>query len=289
VIPCRTFSIVGADPVAGECGIAVASKFLASGAVVPWARGGVGAIATQAYANTSYGPHGLDLLAGGLSPQAVIDRLVAEDSESARRQLGIVDMQGRAASFSGQECFPWFGGLTAKNVAVQGNILTGEETVAAMLLAFQGASGTLADRLLASLRAGDQAGGDRRGKQSAALLIVKPQGGYGGFNDRQLDLRVDDHQQPVEELERLLALWRVYFEEPAESELLTIQGPLVSELRSGLQRLGYHPAAGGPWSEQDQRAFTTFSEMENLEDRLRSDGRTDQQVVDYLRQRLRGR
>jgi uncharacterized Ntn-hydrolase superfamily protein len=287
VIPCRTFSIVAADPLAGECGVAVASKFLSAGAVVPWARGGVGAIATQSYANTSYGPAGLDLLADGASPQAVIDRLTAGDPDSAKRQVGIVDMKGGAASFTGSECFPWFGGMTGDHVAVQGNILVGEATVSAMLRAFQTTNGTLAGRLLAALKAGDRAGGDRRGKQSAALLVVKPAGGYGGLNDRYLDLRVDDNPHPVDELERLTGLWRLYFEKPAEDDLLVIDERLAHELRDGLRRLGYDAGPDGePWGDRARHAFTAFSEMENLEDRLRSDGRTDRQVLAYFRDRL---
>ncbi|MEA2634344.1 MAG: hypothetical protein QOH92_1111 [Chloroflexota bacterium] len=288
MIPCRTFSIVAADPVAGECGVAVASKFLSAGAVVPWARGGVGAIATQSFANTSYGPAGLDLLANGVEPQAVIDRLTADDPDAAKRQVGIVDMQGGAATFTGSECFPWFGGLTADHVAVQGNILVGEATVTAMLGAFQTTTGSLAARLLAALKAGDGAGGDRRGKQSAALLVVKPAGGYGGLNDRYLDLRVDDHRHPVDELERLTGLWRLYFEKPSEDDLLVIDDRLAQELRDGLRRLGYDPGiAGEPWGDAARKAFTAFSEMENLEDRLRPDGRTDRQVLAYLRERLK--
>ena len=287
MIPCRTFSIVAADPLAGECGVAVASKFLSAGAVVPWARGGVGAIATQSYANTSYGPAGLDLLADGVSPQAVIDRLTAADPDSAKRQVGIVDMQGGAASFTGSACFPWFGGLTSDHVAIQGNILVGEATVSAMLRAFQTTTGTLAGRLLAALKAGDRAGGDRRGKQSAALLVVKPAGGYGGLNDRYLDLRVDDNPHPVDELERLTRLWRLYFEKPAEDDLLVIDERLAQELRDGLRRLGYDAGPDGePWGDRARRAFTAFSEMENLEDRLRADGRTDRQVLAYFRDRL---
>ena len=287
MIPCRTFSIVAADPLAGECGVAVASKFLSAGAVVPWARGGVGAIATQSYANTSYGPAGLDLLAQGLSPQAAVDRLTAADRESGKRQVGIVDMQGRAATFSGAECFPWSGGLTGDKVAVQGNILVGEATVTTMLQAFQTATGTLAGRLLAALKAGDRAGGDRRGKQSAALLVVKPAGGYGGHNDRYLDLRVDDHPHPVDELERLTGLWRLHFEKPSDDDLLLIDDRLARELRDGLRRLGYDPGlAGEPWDDRARLAFTAFSEMENLEDRLRPDGRTDRQVLAYFREKL---
>jgi len=288
MIPCRTFSIVAADPVAGECGVAVASKFLSAGAVVPWARGGVGAIATQSYANTSYGPTGLDLLANGVSPQAVIDRLTAADPDSAKRQVGIVDMNGGAATFTGRECFPWFGGLSGSHVAVQGNILVSEATITAMLRAFETTAGTLAGRLLAALKAGDRAGGDRRGKQSAALLVVKPAGGYGGLNDRYLDLRVDDHPRPVDELERLTGLWRLYFEKPSDDDLVVIDESLAQELRDGLRRLGYDPGPDGEsWGDRARQAFTSFSEMETLEDRLRRDGRTDRQVLAYFRERLK--
>jgi uncharacterized Ntn-hydrolase superfamily protein len=282
-----TFSIVAADRAAGECGVAVASKFLSAGAVVPWARGRVGAIATQSFANTSYGPGGLDLLASGLSPQAAIDRLTAADPDAAKRQAGIVDLRGGAATFTGGDCFPWCGGITADHVAVQGNILVSEATVTSMLRTFQAATGTLAGRLLAALKAGDRAGGDRRGKQSAALLVVKPAGGYGGLNDRYLDLRVDDHPHPVDELERLTGLWRLYFEKPSEDDLLVIDDRLARELRNGLRRLGYDPGPDGePWANRARQAFMSFSEMENLEDRLRPDGRTDRQVLAYFREKL---
>jgi uncharacterized Ntn-hydrolase superfamily protein len=287
MIPCRTFSIVAADPLAGECGVAVASKFLSAGAVVPWARGGVGAVATQSYANTSYGPTGLDLLAEGLMPQTVIDRLTAADPDSAKRQVGVVDMKGGAATFTGSGCYPWNGGLTGDHVAVQGNILVGEATVTAMLQAFLTTTGPLAGRLVAALKAGDRAGGDRRGKQSAALLVVKPAGGYGGLNDRYLDLRVDDHPRPVDELERLTGLWRLFFEKPSDDDLIVIDDRLAHELRDGLRRLGYDPGPDGePWGDRARQAFTSFSEMENLEERLRHDGRTDRQVLAYFREKL---
>lgn len=282
-----TFSIVAVDPVAEECGVAVASKFLAVGSAVPWARAGVGAIATQSNANTTYGPRGLDLLERGMDPASVIDRLTSEDPGAASRQLGVVDLRGRSATFSGGECFAWYGGKTAENVAVQGNILVGEETVGSMFKTFQSTSGTLASRLLAALAAGERAGGDRRGKQSAALLVVKPNGGYGGFNDRYLDLRVDDHPNPVDELIRIAGLWRLYYEKPSDGELVRISGEIAGELRDGLRRLGFEPAKQGAWNDQDRRAFTAFSEIENLEDRLREDGRTDQQVLAYFRQRLK--
>jgi uncharacterized Ntn-hydrolase superfamily protein len=274
-----TFSIVAADLVAGECGVAVASKFLSAGAVVPWARGGVGAIATQSHANTSYGPSGLDLLAKGLSPHAVIDRLTAADPDSAKRQVGIVDMKGGAATFTGRECFHWFGGVTATNVAVQGNILVSEATITAMLRAFETTTGTLAGRLLAALKAGDRAGGDRRGKQSAVSA--------GWLDDRYLDLRVDDHPRPVDELERLTGLWRLYFEKPSDDDLVVIDDRLAQELRDGLRRLGYDPGPDGEsWGDRARQAFTSFSEIENLEDRLRPDGRTDRQVLAYFREKL---
>ncbi|HEY9287882.1 MAG TPA: DUF1028 domain-containing protein, partial [Candidatus Dormibacteraeota bacterium] len=162
-------------------------------------------------------------------------------------------------------------------------IIVGEETVTSMLSTFQSTAGTLASRLLAALAAGERAGGDRRGKQSAALLIVKPKGGYGGFNDRYLDLRVDDDPNPVDELIRIAGLWRLYYEKPSDGELVSISGELAGELRDGLRRLGFKPAAAGAWNEQDRNALTEFSELENLEDRLREDGKTDQQVLAYFR------
>jgi uncharacterized Ntn-hydrolase superfamily protein len=283
----RTFSIVAADPAAGECGVAVASKFLSVGAVVPWARAGVGAVATQSYANTGYGPAGLDLLAEGLDPDTVIQRLTSTDAERDKRQVGIVDMRGRSASYSGTGCFPWFGGRTAEGVAVQGNILVSEKTVEAMLDAFQRTAGALAVRLLTALAAGDQAGGDSRGKQSAAILVVRPEGGYGGFNDRYVDLRVDDHVSPVSELQRVYELWRLYFEKPPDDQLVSIDAGLADELRQGLRRLGYDPGPGTAWDDQARAAFTAYSQKENLEERLRDDGRTDQQVLAYFRTHLK--
>lgn len=285
----RTFSIVAADPSANECGVAVASKFLSVGAVVPWARAGVGAIATQSHANTGYGPQGLELLAQGLDPETVVQRLTSQDDERDRRQVGIVDMRGRSASYSGASCFPWFGGRTAQGVAVQGNILVSEKTVDAMLGAFQRTGGGLAVRLLTALAAGEQAGGDSRGKQSAAILVVKPEGGYGGFNDRYLDLRVDDHVNPVAELQRVYGLWRLYFEKPREDQLVPIDAALAGELRRGLRRLGYDPGPGDRWDEKARSAFRAYSEKENLEERLRDDGRTDQQVLGYFRAHLKRR
>lgn len=201
-----TFSIVGADPRTGEVGVAVASKFLAVGSVVPFAQAGVGAIATQSYANTTYGPRGLELLRQKLEPKVVLRRLTQSDPQRERRQVGIVDAQGRSATFTGKGCIRWAGGIAGKNFAAQGNILTGEAVVKAMAEAFQKTDGELALKLMAALEAGEQAGGDSRGKQSAAILVARKNGGYGGFDDRYIDLRVDDHKEPVQELRRLLTL-----------------------------------------------------------------------------------
>lgn len=205
-----TFSIVAFDSATGEVGVAVASKFLAVGSVVPWARAGVGAIATQAYANTNYGPEGLRLLSKGLHPREVIDSLTAGDPERQRRQVGIVDAKGNAATYTGDQCIAWAGGKAGRNFACQGNILVDEKTIDAMANAFIKSQGELSVRLLAALKAGERAGGDSRGKQSAALLVVKEKGGYLGLNDRYIDLRVDDHPEPIDELMRLLSIQRSY-------------------------------------------------------------------------------
>jgi uncharacterized Ntn-hydrolase superfamily protein len=201
-----TFSIVAFDPKTGDLGVAVASRVLAVGAVVPYAQAGVGAIATQAFANTTYGPKGLALLRKGLTPEQVLKRLLAEDKDREQRQVGIVDAKGRAAAFTGKKCLPWAGHLVGKGYTVQGNILAGEQVVKAMAQAFENTKGELAERLMAALEAGESAGGDARGKQSAALLVVRKGGGYGGFDDRYIDLRVDDHPEPVKELRRLLTM-----------------------------------------------------------------------------------
>ncbi|HEV8375230.1 MAG TPA: DUF1028 domain-containing protein [Candidatus Polarisedimenticolia bacterium] len=202
-----TFSIVGYDPVTGDLGIAVESRFFAVGSVVPWAKAGVGAIATQSFANTTFGPKGLQLLEQGRSAQETLDALVKDDPQGDQRQAGIVDARGRPATWTGKKCNPWAGGKTGKNYTAQGNILTGKEVVEAMASTFEATAGTpLADRLVKALAAGQAAGGDSRGQQSAALLVVRAKGGYAGYNDRYIDLRVDDHPKPIEELARLLEL-----------------------------------------------------------------------------------
>jgi uncharacterized Ntn-hydrolase superfamily protein len=204
--PVSTFSIVACDPDHQEWGIGVASRFLAVGSVVPWARAPAGAIATQSFANTSYGPRGLKLLAEGKPATEVLELLINEDGEKSTRQVGIVDHDGAAATFTGKDCKPWAGGRTGKHFACQGNLLAGPEVLEMMEQAFTTADGPLAWRIMDALKAGDQAGGDVRGKQSAAILVVREHAGYGGFNDRMIDFRVDDHPEPISELARILSL-----------------------------------------------------------------------------------
>lgn len=206
-----TFSVVGFDPETGDLGVAVQSKFFGVGSVVPWAKAGVGAIAAQAFANTTFGPDGLALLEKGLSPEEVIKKLIEADAGSDFRQIGVVDASGRSAAFTGEKAQEWRGHVTGSNYACQGNILAGEEVVKRMSHAFRFAEGPLPERLVAALKAGQSAGGDKRGRQSAALLIVRQDGGYAGWNDRYVDIRVEDHEKPIEELERLLKMHRRFY------------------------------------------------------------------------------
>src|SRR5256712_13449939 len=204
-----TFSIVGFDPKTKDLGVAVESKFVAVGAVVPFARAGVGAVATQSYANTTYGPKALTMLKQDVAPKDVLQRLVKSDKEGAQRQAGVVDAKGRSASYTGKECFPWAGHLVGRNYACQGNLLAGADVVKGMGRAFEATQGELPVRLLAALSAGQRAGGDKRGQQSAALLVVRDRGGYGGFNDRWIGIRIDDHVRPIEELIRVFQIYDV--------------------------------------------------------------------------------
>ncbi|MCD4690844.1 DUF1028 domain-containing protein [bacterium] len=206
--PIATFSIVGYDPSTGELGVAVQSKFFAVGAVVPWARADVGAIASQAYGNTAFGPRGLALLEEGLPVDEVLNALMVDDDDREQRQVGIVSANGQAAAFTGSECMDWAGHHTGENYAAQGNILVSEDTVLAMARAFEEADAILGERLMRAIEAGQAAGGDSRGMQSAAILIVKNGAGYGGYNDVYCDLRVDDHEDPIAELRRIFTIWK---------------------------------------------------------------------------------
>ena len=281
-----TFSIAAWDPQADpspEWGVAVASKFLAVGSAVPWVQAGAGAVATQALANLSYGPGGLNRLAAGGSASEVVRTLTAEDPEREQRQLGIVDASGGAATFTGSECFDWAGGVTGEGYCCQGNILTGPDVVEEMASTFEGTEGELATRLLAALAAGDEAGGDRRGRQSAALYIARADGGYGGGIDRAVDLRVEDHQRPVSELSRLFEMHRLYFPRPEDLAFVDIDEDLAAELRALLSDVGYDSGDATGFDERLQAALYAFSGTENLEERWSDDAKIERQVLDHLR------
>lgn len=279
---CMTFSIIGFDPETKELGIAVASKFLSVGAVVPFAKAGVGAIATQSWANLEYGKRGLSLLKQGLEPEEVLKELIKDDDKSSVRQVGIVNANGRSITFTGEECFEWAGGVAGTNYAIQGNILVDSETVNEMEKTFIETDGSLADRLLAALCAGELAGGDSRGKQSAALYIVKEKGSYGGYTDRFIDLRVDDHSDPVKELLRLLKLHLLYFEHSAIEDIVAIEGELEEEIQNLLFENGH---LDRDLIERDDLldAVQSYHLIENFDERLQERGYIDLKVVEYMK------
>jgi len=277
-----TFSIVAFDPETDALGVAVQSKFLAVGAVVPWARAGVGAVATQAMANYNYGPRGLDLMAEGRTAAETVKKLTSADEGRDHRQLGVVDARGGAATFTGPECFDWAGGVTGDHYAAQGNILVGEETVRAMAGTYEGTEGDLAARLLAALDAGQEAGGDSRGRQSAALLVVREGGGYGGDNDRVIDLRVDEHPDPIKELIRIRDLHTLYFGETGPEDVVAIDGNVREQVVSSLKRLGYL-GEEDPDEEVLHKALTVFMGTENFEEREQERGYLDRAVLDFMR------
>jgi uncharacterized Ntn-hydrolase superfamily protein len=272
-----TFSIVARSADGTTYGVGVASKFLAVGAVVPAAAAGVGALATQAWANLAYRPDGMRLLAEGRSAQETLAALTAPDEQREDRQIGAVDREGRSASYTGSRCMTWAGGRTGPGYAIQGNILTGPEVVEAMDNAWLGTDEDepLARRLLAALVAGDRAGGDSRGRQSAALYVVTPEGGYGGGNDVLVDLRVDDHPDPVPELGRILDIHELLFGKPDLDACLPLEGELAAEVSA---RLG----TAGHTGETPEAALSSWAGVENLEDRL-VPGRIDPVVLEHLR------
>jgi uncharacterized Ntn-hydrolase superfamily protein len=276
-----TFSIVATDRTAW--GVAVASKFLAVGAAVPAARAGVGAIATQSYANLAYRPDGLALLSSGKSARETLDSLTAADDQREQRQAGIVDGRGRAATFTGTGCHPWAGGVTGDGYAIQGNILTGPEVVAEMERVWLATDPQepLARRLLAALVAGDAAGGDRRGRQSAALFVVQADGGYGGGSDVHVDLRVDDADLPIPELTRLLDLHDVFFTTPDISDLLDVTPELAAEVSSLLTALGHRPQGDDLLA--IGLALRDWAGVENLEERVVPEPKIDPVVLQILR------
>jgi uncharacterized Ntn-hydrolase superfamily protein len=284
VIAPGTFSIVACNLKTGEWGIAVQSKFLAVGSTVPWGKAGIGAVATQSYVNTTYGPRGLALLQRGLSAQEALDELVDDDPDRELRQAGIVDAHGRSASFTGAKCLDWAGGITGDGFACQGNILVSEKTVEAMADTFTAMQDTsVAVRLLMALKAGQKAGGDRRGQQSAALLVVKEEGGYGGFNDRYVDLRVDDHPTPIEELERIFELHKLYFAPPKPADLVPRNAEITRAVQEALSTLGYYLGdPDGVWSAELERALFNFCGTENLEEHLRDDEQFDLRILHHM-------
>ncbi len=269
-----TFSIVARSADGESWGVAVASKFLAVGGAVPAAVAGIGALATQADANLSFKGIGLSLLDEGATAPAALDRLLAEDPGRDHRQVGIVDAEGAAVTYTGDRCFSWCGGWTGEAVAIQGNILAGSHVVDAMRAAWEGSPGAddLERRLLAALRAGDAAGGDRRGRQSAALFVVRDGAGYGGHDDVACDLRVDDHVDPLTELARLLDLKDLYLTASREDEKLPLTPDLDAELAERVRALG-HPHL---------RAWVG---TENYEMRVADDGSwIDRRVLAILRE-----
>jgi uncharacterized Ntn-hydrolase superfamily protein len=269
--PVATYSICACDLEAGHWGVATQSKFLAVGSVVPWAEPFVGAVATQSYANPRYGPDGLALLRDGLAADEVVEKLTTADPGRDHRQLGVVDAQGNAATFTGRECHDWAGGRTGPCYAAQGNILVSGDTVDALATTFEGGAGRpLAERLLDCLEAAQRAGGDKRGQQSAALLVVEQDGGYAGLSDVLVDLRVDDHAQPIGELRRLFGLHHALFGKTPQDQWIPIDDALRAEIAERLVALGH-------------ASLADWAGVENLEERIDGDDRIDPVVLAALR------
>lgn len=274
-----TFSIVACDLKEKTWGIAVASKFPAVGAVVPWAAAGAGAVATQSFANTSFGPRGLEMMAAGLSADETLAKLLMDDPDRELRQVGLVDANGKSATYTGSGCFPWAGGVNGKGYAIQGNILANAKVVPALEKKFLATKGDLPTRLHAALLAGDRAGGDKRGRQSAAIYVVKPNGGYGGYVDRWIDYRVDDHEDPVPRLGELLELHRLYFDKSPENERAALKGKTLEQMTSILKRAGYLLKKNTAFID----AFNAFIGNENFEERADPNGQwIDKPVLKYL-------
>ncbi len=282
--PITTFSIVAYDPHRQEWGVAVQSKFMACAAVVSWARAGAGAIATQSYANVRYGIDGLERLAAGQPAAEVIAELTAVDEQRALRQVGMVDKHGRAASFTGDDCYAWAGHIVGDHFACQGNILI-PGTVEAMAAAFEQARrgpGELADWLVLALAAGQAAGGDKRGRQAAGVLVVRENGGYGGDNDRYLDLRVDDHPQPIEKLQELVSMHHLYFGEVNPADLIPL-ADVTGELQVILQKTGHYTGPlSGEFDAATGKALRALVGEENLEERWNGEGPKDGEMIDQV-------
>ena len=282
-----TFSIVAYDPAGPEWGVAVQSRFLAVGAIVPWARFRAGAVATQARGNVSFGRRGLSLMGKGVSARETLDQLLATDDRRESRQVGLVDAQGATASFTGAECRSWAGSLCGTHYSVQGNLLHGADTLEAMARAFEDGAGELADRLVASLAAGQRAGGDRRGQQATALLVVRAQGSYGQDDDRYVDLRVDDAPQPIDQLQTLLGLHRLLYTPPEPDDWASVEGKVARDLQRVLRRTGHYAGPiTGDYDKPTGQALVSLMATENLEVRFReTEGLIDRRAVAMLLRR----
>jgi len=279
-----TFSIVAFDRGNGDLGVAVQSKFIAVGAVVPWAKARVGAVATQASANVSYGPRALDMLRGGLTSAQALETLLAEDMQSQTRQVAIVDSKGNVAVHTGTQCMNWAGHVTGDCFSCQGNILAGKEVVDSMAQAYERMKGDLVDRLLAALTAGQKAGGDRRGQQSAALLIVREGGGYEGFTDRYVDLRVDDSPNPIDELRRIMRIYDMtMLSREDATNLVPIVGPVARSVQRSLKALRFYEGpVTGVYDESTKNALNAFVNVNNFENRMHQDGLIWKSILKYM-------
>lgn len=286
----NTFSIVAYDPDEKSWGVAVASKFLAAAALVSWAQAGAGAVATQSFAKVAFGPDGLALLAQEKTASETLAALLQNDPNREQRQVGIVDALGNVAAHTGTGCNEYAGHKLGKNFCVQGNILKGSDVLESMSSAYQNATGELADRLVTALRAGEGTGGDKRGKQSAGVLVVKANGGYGGDNDRYIDLRVDDDEQPVKKLRQLLDSHHLFFGESKAEDLLKIDENIARELQNMMVHQGYMGGeVDGKWDEVTKQAFWVLIGNENLEERWSLENNPnmlDRVALEYLRKRF---
>ena len=296
-----TFSIVGVDPITGDIGVAVQSKFPNVRPIVPWAEAGVGAIATQSFINVSYGSKGLTLLRNGATAEEALRILIANDSNREVRQVGIIDAKGNSASWTGRECFDWAGGITGANTggkgavitgkgfAAQGNTLVGKETVEALAKTFQQTTGSLGDKLVAAIVAGGKAGGDRRGEESAALLVKRKGAGYDGTTDDLIDISIYDHARPLQELERLYKLHKLYYFRTDPKNLIKIDAGICRELQTILSNkpykgfLFYNGPVSGSFDAKTKKALQDFMGWENYDMRIRDDDQIDREVLDDIR------
>lgn len=285
-----TFSIVAYDPAEDAIGVAVASKFLAVGAIVPWARAGVGGVATQAMGKYTFGPDGLALMQQGLSAEDALAQLLVNDSGRDHRQVGLVDVRGGVAAHTGSGCLDYAGHRLGENFTCQGNILAGPQVLEAMVSTYTSANGDLATRLVQALQAAEDAGGDKRGKQAAAVLVAKAHAGYGGDNDHYLDLRVDDDPQPIARLAELVRTHYVFFGQPTPEDAVPIDAALARELQAIAASQGFYGGeVDGVWDDESRRAFDHLVSVENLEERWNLETTpdvVDRVALDYLRTRF---